>query len=178
MSAVRVWDPIVRLVHWALATLIVVELFNEAGANAWHRYLGYAAGALVALRFAWGVAGPRYARLSSIARRAMQAPDYLRSRVTSDSQAYAAHTPPGALMALVLWGLTLLIGTTGWMLQLEAFWGDDVLQLVHAWAAYFLGGFAAVHVTAAIVTSVITRTNLVKSMFTGFKRTADDRGAS
>ena len=41
----RVWDPLVRTVHWSLAALIAVELFNEAGANPWHRYLGYVAAA-------------------------------------------------------------------------------------------------------------------------------------
>jgi len=51
-SRVYVWDPLVRIVHWSLATLILVDLFNEAGANPWHRWLGYAAGALVVTRLA------------------------------------------------------------------------------------------------------------------------------
>jgi len=51
---IRVWDLLVRSVHWSLATLIVIELFNEAGANPWHRYLGYLAAALVVVRLVWG----------------------------------------------------------------------------------------------------------------------------
>jgi cytochrome b len=178
VSAVRVWDPLVRVVHWTLAALIAYELFDDAGANPWHRYLGYAAGALVAVRLAWGIAGPRYARLTAIACRAVQAPRYLLARVARDGRPYAAHTPPGALMALVLWVLTIFVVLTGWMLQLDAFWGDEVLQRVHTASAYVLAGFAGVHIAGAVVTSIVTRTNLVKAMFTGSKRAADERAAS
>ncbi|HKU71722.1 MAG TPA: cytochrome B, partial [Burkholderiales bacterium] len=75
--AIRSWDPLVRILHWGIAALVVIDLLNDAGANPVHRWLGYAAGALVAARLLWGLVGPSGARLSSIARSASGTAHYL-----------------------------------------------------------------------------------------------------
>lgn len=154
----RVWDVSVRAAHWGLATLVLVELLNEAGANPWHRWLGYAAAAIVGFRLAWGCADTGYARLKVMAR-----------RVTHASVPHAGHTPLGALMAFALWTLVLAAGVTGWMLGLDAFWGEQWLQDVHAAIAYTLAAFIVIHVVAAVAASRAQRVNLVKAMVTGEK---------
>jgi cytochrome b len=164
---VRVWDPLVRVVHWSVAALIVFDLFNEAGANPWHRYAGYAAGALVLLRLTWGVFGSPHVRLTAIARSAAAAVRYVRSR--DNRGVYVAHTPLGACMVLLLWTLILVVVVTGWMQQLDAFWGDELVQSVHSAGAYVLGACAVLHVLGVLVTSATSRTNLVKAMITGKK---------
>ena len=156
----RVWDPWVRVVHWSVAILILVELLNEAGANPWHRYLGYAAAALVAARLAWGLGNTGHAKLSGMARTA---------GFSNSKEPRAGHTPLGAVMAFTLWSLILIVALTGWMQGLDAFWGDEWLQDAHEVLAYVLAAFAAVHVTAALVTSHVLKVNLVKAMITGEK---------
>ena len=163
----RVWDPLVRAVHWSLASLIVIELLNEAGANPWHRYLGYVAAALVILRLLWGCGDRGHARLSAMLASARRVPSYLRGFGHAPSP--IGHTPPGALMAFTLWGLALLVAATGWMQGLDAFWGVEWVQTSHEVLAYVLAGCAVVHVTAAIATSYALRVNLVKAMITGNK---------
>jgi cytochrome b len=163
--AIKVWDLLVRSVHWSLATLIVIELFNEAGANPWHRYLGYVAGALVVVRLAWGCGDRGHASLAAMAASARQTPSYL----TYADAHPAGHTPPGALMAFALWTLVLLVALTGWMLGLDAFWGDEGLQRIHEVLAYTLAAFAVLHIAAAVVLSHVKRVNLIKSMITGNK---------
>ena len=168
--ALRVWDPLVRVLHWSVATLIVVDLVNQAGANPWHRYLGYAAGALVIVRLAWGIVGHRHVRLTSIAKTAASAPRYIRtSRSRDKRRVYVAHTPLGACMVLVMWSLILVVVLSGWMQQLDAFWGDELVQNTHSIAAYVLGLCAVVHVAGVLVTSAGSGTNLVKGMITGRK---------
>jgi cytochrome b len=166
-ARVKVWDPLVRIAHWGVAAAIVADLVNEAGANPWHRWIGYAALALVVVRLAWGLVGSAHARLSTMAHSASGVRAYLSSKA---ARVHAGHNPLGALMAFALWGLVIACGVTGWMLQLESFWGDDTLQALHAVAAYAIAVLAVIHVVGAIVTSVRQRTNLVKSMFTGVKR--------
>ena len=161
----RVWDPCVRVIHWSVATLVLVELLNEAGANPWHRYLGYAAAALVVARLAWGLGDTGHARLSSMTRNAAGTMKYLKN----PGEAHPAHTPPGALMAFVLWMLVLAAAATGWMQGLDSFWGEEWLQDLHEVLAYALAAFAAVHVTAALTTSRVLKVNLVKAMITGDK---------
>jgi cytochrome b len=169
-SAIRVWDPLVRIVHWSVACLVLIELFNEAGANPWHRYFGYIAGALVVLRLAWGICRTPHASLASLARSASRVVPYLallRSR--AERPIVAGHNPLGAFMALTLWALILFVVVTGWMLRLDAYWGDETVETLHSAGAYVLGGCAAVHVPGVLVTSVLYRTNLVKAMITGTK---------
>src|SRR4051812_20458187 len=121
----KVWDPFVRTIHWSLAALIVVDMLNEAGANPWHRYFGYAAAAFVVMRLAWGWGDSDHARLSVMAASARQMPSYLKRSWATPS---TGHTPPGALMAFTLWSLTLLVALTGWMQGLDRFWGEESLQ--------------------------------------------------
>ena len=168
-SFVSVWDPLVRIAHWSVAILVAVEMLNEAGANPWHRYLGYAAGALVMVRLAWGLFGSRYARLTAMAHRAKHVVSYLRSAQRAGVQSYAGHNPLGACMAFALWLLVLLVVITGGLLQLDAFWGDDTMQAVHAAASYVLAACALVHVAGVLVTSAVHRTHLVRGMITGKK---------
>jgi cytochrome b len=165
----KVWDPLVRTVHWSLASLIVVDLLNEAGANPWHRYFGYAAAALVVMRLAWGFGDSRYASLSGMAGSARQVGPYLKRQWSGSSPSCLGHTPPGALMAFTLWGLTLLVAVTGWMQGLDPFWGEERLQRLHEVLAYVLSACAVIHVTAAIAASRAQRVNLVKAMITGNK---------
>ena len=154
-----VWDRFVRSAHWGLAALVALELLNEAGANPWHRWLGYAAAVLVVARLAWGLGDRGYARLGRMARTVMQ-----------DSATQSpGHTRLGALMAFTLWSLVLLAGVTGWMLGLDAFWGEQWLQDLHAAVAYLLAALAAVHIAAAVLASRAQRVNLVKAMVTGEK---------
>jgi cytochrome b len=166
-ARVKVWDPLVRIAHWGVAAAIVADLVNEAGANPWHRWIGYAALALVVVRLAWGFFGSPHARLSAMARSAANVGAYLSG---AKALAQAGHNPLGALMAFTLWALVIACGVTGWMLQLEDYWGDETLQTLHTVAAYTIAVLAVVHVVGAIVESVRQRTNLVKSMFTGVKR--------
>ena len=164
-----VWDVFVRTVHWTLAALIAIELFNEAGANPWHRYFGYAAGALVLARLAWGLGPVGEARLARMVGTAREAPAYLGALRAGRTRTYLGHNPLGALMAFMLWALILAVAVTGWMTQLDAYWGEEWLHQLHTVLAYVLGGFAVLHVTGVLVTSRLYRMDLVTSMVTGRK---------
>lgn len=164
-----VWDAFVRSAHWAVAALVVIELFNEAGANPWHRYLGYAAGSLVLARLAWGLAPVGEVRLARMLGTAREAPAYLGELRAGRSRRYLGHNPLGALMAFMLWALILAVVVTGWITQLEAFWGEAWLQELHSVLAYVLAGFAVLHVTGVLVTTRLYRMNLLRAMVTGRK---------
>ena len=164
-----VWDRLVRSAHWSVAALVLIDLVNEAGANPWHRYFGYAAGALVLLRLAWGLADTGHARLVEMTAAAGRALPYARSLIAGTSGVYAGHNPLGALMAFTLWALILFVCASGWALTLDRFFGEDWLEDIHSVAAYVLAGCAVLHVCGALATSAFHRTNLVKAMITGRK---------
>ena len=56
------------------------------------------------------------------------------------------------------------------MTRLDAFWGDQTLQDVHAWLAHALLAAVAAHLAGVAVMSRRWRENLVRAMITGRKR--------
>lgn len=54
--ALPVWDPLVRIGHWALAVTVAAAWLTHEGGGKWHEWLGYASLALVAARIATIVA--------------------------------------------------------------------------------------------------------------------------
>jgi cytochrome b len=61
---VRVWDPFIRVAHWLLAAIVLIDWFTDE--PRWmHVWLGYLALALVVLRVVWGFVGSEHARFSN-----------------------------------------------------------------------------------------------------------------
>jgi cytochrome b len=174
-SRVKVWDPLMRLFHWSLATCVFGAFLVEEGDSA-HQVLGYAALGLVAFRLAWGLVGPRHARFGDFVRGPRAVRTYLRERIAGTSQRRLGHNPAAAVMILFLLAGVAAVGTTGWMLTLDAFWGSDWLEELHEALAYGLLAFIGVHVLAALVESVHYGENLVASMIHGRKRALDTDG--
>lgn len=171
----KVWDPLVRLLHWSLAACILAAFLVEEGDTA-HQWLGYTALALVAIRLLWGLVGSRHARFTDFVRGPRAVATYLRERVAGTSRRRLGHNPAGAVMVLLLLAGVAAIGTTGWMQTLDAFRGAEWLEELHEALAYGLLAFIGVHVLAALVESVHYRENLVAAMVHGRKRTLDRDG--
>jgi cytochrome b len=162
---VAVWDPIVRLLHWLLATLVVVDLVRDDGDYP-HRLVGYGAAAIVLLRLGWALClGPQSLRPSID-----DTTSYLRALFRRKPPRFAGHDPLGLWMVWLLWILVLLLGITGWMSRLDAFWGDDLIHDIHACLADILLGCVVIHVVAVVVMSWVWRENLPAAMVTGRKK--------
>ncbi|MDR5755481.1 cytochrome b/b6 domain-containing protein [Caballeronia sp. LZ035] len=164
----KVWDIWVRLTHWAVAGIVLWNLFGPTDST--HRLLGYGAAGLVAARFVWGFIGSRHARFSAWWPTRTHLVEYLRSLAAGQPMHHLSHNPLGALMALTLWCLVLALALSGWIMRLDAFWGEDWPQEIHSWLAVAIEVCVCVHVLAAVLMSVWTRENLIGAMLTGNKR--------
>jgi cytochrome b len=169
---VKTWDIWVRFTHWSVAGIVVWNLFGPT--DQMHRILGYVAAGLVVSRIVWGVIGTTNARLSAWWPTRSRLMQYLRSLATGKPQHHLSHNPLGGLMALTLWLLILALTVSGWMMRLDAFWGEDWPQVLHTCLSIALQVCVCVHILAAIVMSVWTRENLIGAMLTGFKRASGD----
>ncbi len=164
-----VWDRFVRVFHWTLVSTVLLNYVVLEEGDPPHEWAGYLAAALVLARILWGFVGSRHARFSDF----FPTPDRLIRHVqamrSGHPEHHWGHNPLGALMMLLLMGLVLGLGITGWMQGLDAFWGEEWLQKLHEVMADALLLSAGVHAVAAIVMGRVERTRLIKAMVTGVK---------
>jgi cytochrome b len=175
-TRIRIWDWWVRLTHWTIAGIVIWDLFGPT--DRLHRMLGYAAAALVALRIVWGFIGTRHARFSAWWPTRSYLRAYLRSLASGRPPHHLSHNPLGGVMALVLWALVIALASTGWLMRLDAFWGEDWPQEIHTLLAVALEVCVCIHIAAAIGMSVWMRENLIAAMLTGYKRDPARRAGS
>lgn len=171
-TSVLVWDRVVRVTHWGVAALVLWNLFEDSGGPL-HRNLGYAATALVAVRLVWGFVGSDAARFVAWWPRMPVLRRYVASLRAGKPMKFLSHNPIGALGMLAMWGLIITLALTGWLSRLDAFWGEDWPVNLHAWLAYTLAALVVIHVSAAVVMSVLHKDNLILAMLTGRKRRHD-----
>lgn len=167
---IRVWDFFVRTFHWALAASFAVAWLSSENWERLHDAVGYAAGALVALRVVWGFLGPRYARFAQFVRSPDTVIAYLRAIKDGSERRYIGHNPAGGAMIVVL--LVAIAGTavSGWLLTTDALWGSAVLQHVHSLLAHGVLALVVVHLAGVALASLRHHENLARAMVVGVKR--------
>ena len=165
---VTAWDAAVRVLHWSLAALVLFDLYLDDGG--WlHRTIGYAAVGVVVARWLWAAVAGGRGRSTTLRPSLRDTLSYLRLGAPRTR----GHDPLGLWMVWLLWSLVLLLGVTGWMSRLDAFWGDDGIRQVHEWLAHALLIAVAVHLCGIVAMSWRWRENLVAAMLTGRKRPVD-----
>lgn len=166
---IKVWDPLVRIVHWSLAIVFLVNFLNEGG-DPLHNWLGYVALFLIGVRFVWGWVGPRHARFSDWVRGPRTVHAYLRDRRAGRSQRQLSHNPAAAAMMVALLLGVVVVGITGWLQTTDRFFGEQWLEELHELLSYVVLVMVGLHVVAATTESIHYRENLITSMIHGRKR--------
>jgi len=164
----RVWDPLVRILHWTFAIGCAAAFLTEEFGTL-HKLVGYTVLAAVGLRVVWGFVGPGHARFASFVRGPREVVAYLAALVRGCEPYHEGHNPLGAVMILTLLLLLTVIGISGWMMTVDAFWGEDWVEDLHATSADLLLWLVPLHVAGVIFASLRHKENLVKAMITGRK---------
>ncbi len=73
-----------------------------------------------------------------------------------------------------LWAAVIGLGVSGYLMTTDRFWGDETVEEIHGFLADSLIPLIALHVTAALAMSFLSKTNLVRAMITGKKNVPDD----
>lgn len=169
---VKVWDPFVRIFHWSLVATFAVAWLAADEARSVHELAGYAAGALVAFRIAWGLIGSRYARFTQFIRGPHKTLGYARDVLARREDRYLGHNPLGAMMIVALLTAVGTVAMTGWLQTTDMFWGIEWVEEVHEFAANLMVILVGLHVAGVIFSSLRHRENLVRAMVTGRKAAA------
>jgi cytochrome b len=175
----RVWDPWVRLTHWAIALLLPISWWTaETGRFDLHFLSGYAILTLVLFRLAWGIVGSDTARFARFLKGPAAALAHLAHLRHREVPAEVGHNPAGGWAVVALLGLLLAQAASG-------LFADDLIlnrgplarRVDEAWATlatsvhlrvfWAIVALAVVHVLAVIAYRVVAGRNLVRPMLTG-----------
>ncbi len=167
---VRVWDLFVRVFHWALVLSFFAAYLSTESIGRLHKWSGYLALALVAARVVWGFIGSTHARFASFVPTPGALGAYLRALVHGREPRSLGHNPAGAVMIVFLLCAVSAIGVSGWMLTLDAFWGNETVETLHTLLVDASLIAVAIHVAANVYESLHQRENLIAAMVTGRKR--------
>jgi cytochrome b len=146
MQRIPVWGIFVRVTHWAVAVLVLAELFILDEDWAVHRWVGYAVLALIVFRLVWGLIGPRYARFSAFPPSLQSARAHLAGLLRGRSELHLSHNPLGALMAYNLWASLITVCVTGILMTTRTFWGVDWVEDSHEIIANWVLVSVSLHV--------------------------------
>lgn len=175
---VLVWDVPTRVFHWVLV-MSFCGAFLTAESERYrdiHVMLGYTLLGLIAFRLVWGFFGTRYARFRSFLFKPGELVAYVSSLAKGKPTHYVGHNPAGSVAIWLLLALGLSIGATGVMLFQDI--GGDLLEELHEGLSFSMLAVVAVHIGGVVVSSIMHRENLVRSMITGFKDASPDEGIS
>jgi cytochrome b len=197
IGAPSLWDPVVRLTHWGIASAVLLNALVTEGGSLTHVSLGWMGMALLLLRLIWGLLGPTEARFSAFPPSPTAAVRHLRALRAGRPRPYRSHNPAGALMVYAFWvtlgtviatGLVLTGGATPMQVAFDKAavasgdWsalirtGDSsdedtglrhTAEEIHTMAANLLLVLAVLHVAGVAVESRATRRNLLAPMLVG-----------
>lgn len=165
----RVVDAPTRMWH-GLFALSFAGAWLTAESEPWrglHLTLGYAFGGLLLWRLAYGVLGPRQARLAALWRRVSGLGDWLRqARGGPLDLSRAATLGMGAAMLLLLATAAPLV-VSGYAGEVDALGAQDALEELHESLANLAMALVVAHLGLLALLSVLRRRNLAAPMLTG-----------
>ncbi len=160
-----VWSLTVRLTHWAVATGVMVNFFNDTGY--WHRMVGYACILFVLLRLSDGLWITRSVASRFFVPRFNDIKLHLHEIRTGQVTHHAGHNPLGQLAVYVMWLLIMLLGFTGLLSRTDMYWGEDFPVQMHEILSDLLQVMVVLHLLAVMLMSRLQHKNLVKAIIKG-----------
>jgi len=180
-SQIYVWDPFVRLFHWSLVVAFTVAYLTEDDLLNVHVWAGYLVGGLVVARVIWGFVGPAHARFADFLCSPADTLRYVRDLVLFRAERHLGHSPGGGAMVVLLLlflGATVMTGLVVYGGEQQAgplagmFTKDtgEKVEEVHELLANITLALVLAHIAAVVLASFVHGENLVRAMFTGYKR--------
>jgi len=191
---IKVWDIVVRSFHWSLVTLFTLDYISGDGFDWLHALFGYGILILLAVRLLWGLAGTKYARFSNFIHGRRTVKDYALSLLSGRAPHYLGHNPLGGWMIMAL---LVCLFFTSWS-GLEAYGAKGhgplaqgagaIIQTargdegtndngdtglwggLHEALANLTLFLVLMHIAGVLVSSLLQKENLVRAMWTGYKR--------
>jgi cytochrome b len=169
VRVIRVWDPLVRLIHWSVVAAIILNGFVTDPESELHEFIGYGVLAVVLLRLTWGIVGTEHARFQAFPPNPAAALRHVQSVLRRENGVHLSHNPLGSLMVYNIWATLLAMCATGIMMGTVRFFGVGWVEQAHELAFDWLMVSVVLHVLGVIFETWLNRVPLVRAMITGNK---------
>lgn len=180
LKTIKVWDPFVRIFHWSLVFFFFLAYITEDDWINIHSYAGYTVISLITFRIIWGFFGTYYARFNQFVTSFGSVKTYLKQIFSGNAKHYVGHNPAGGIMIIILLISLFLITFTGMSVfateghgplatTFISQWSEDILEEAHELFANLTVLMVIIHVSGVVVSSLLHKENLIKSMITGTK---------
>ena len=173
---ILVWDVPTRVFHWLLVLSFTgAFLTAESERNRdIHVVLGYTLLGLIAFRLLWGFFGTRYAQFRSFLFKPGEIVAYSLSLLKGKPAHYVGHNPLGSVSIWLLLALGISSGVSGVLLFEDI--GGEALEELHEVVSNAMLAVVLIHIAGVVVSSLMHRENLARSMVTGFKSAEAEQG--
>ena len=170
MQKILVWDWPVRLGHWLMVGgFILAWLTSESETfRLLHVISGATVLAVATFRLPWGFIGSRYARFVDFVRGPRAVKDYAAGLLKLEPAHHVGHNPAGGWAIVLLLGLGILTGLSGWANYNDI--GGGFLEELHEGLAVTMLTVVFIHVAGVLSGSLMHGENLVRAMLNGRKQ--------
>lgn len=128
----------IRAIHWAIALAFPLNALVMPAGDLPHRLLGYGGAGLVATRLIL---------------------------MLKHKQVYL--NPKAIFVYSLIWLCIASLGVTGWMTQLDAFWGNSLLKQVHETIVYIMLSLVFVHLSGVFIDALRHKRKTWMKMISG-----------
>lgn len=164
-----IWDPLIRIFHWSLATAFLLNYWVLEEGEDQHEWVGYYLLAALLVRILWGFIGPDNARFRSFLPTPSKVRHHVREMLAGREPVHEGHNPLGGAMIISLILMIALTGISGWMMTTDALWGEEWIEEVHETCANLSMLLVAIHIPIVVWFSKYGARNLIHQMITGRK---------
>jgi len=170
MQKILVWDWPVRLGHWLMVGgFILAWLTSESETfRLVHALSGATVLAVAAFRLPWGFIGSRYARFVDFVRGPRAVKNYAAGLLKLEPAHHVGHNPAGGWAIVLLLGLGILTGLSGWANYNDI--GGGFLEELHEGLAVTMLTVVFIHIAGVLSGSLMHGENLVRAMLNGRKQ--------
>ena len=177
MRQVLIYDLPTRVFHWLFAGFFITAFAisnlvdDESARFSLHMLAGMGMVFAVGLRLVWSMVGTRHARLTDLALNPAHLVAYFKGVFSGGSGRWIGHNPASSWAAVVMIGLALGLGTTGYLM---AGGENDSVKEVHELMANTFLVVVLLHIAGVAVHVMRHRDHLESSMVTGRKQALSD----
>lgn len=161
-----IWPLSIRIIHWLLALVIVMDAFIFVEGDDPHQFLGYFGVFLVMWRTYFGFRGKGHVLFKNFPI-SLNSLEVFRKNYLKKEHVYEGHNPLASIVYILMWLCVIVLGVTGWMMGLDAFWGNQQIEEVHEVTSNVLLGLTVFHLIGILLDAFIHKRKTWMKMIRG-----------